>query len=132
MPSWKESLRLGVVEIDTQHEQLCNAIDRLLDACRNAKGRQEILETVSFLEDYTVKHFSDEEKLQASCGYPKLKEHKALHEGFIQKIKDVKSDIDKNGANIGSVANLNMLLLDWLIKHIKGVDKELSEYLIVE
>lgn len=129
MASWKESLKVGVPLIDEQHKQLCEAIDALLDACRHGKGRAEIVKTVQFLEDYTVKHFSEEQVLQKNSTYPKYEWHKSIHDGFIKQIQSIKKDIEEHGANISSVATLNTLLLDWLINHITVVDKELSGYL---
>ena len=66
MAMWKDSLKIGVPLIDSEHKELCDRIDRLFAACSQGKGRDEIMKTVEFLESYTIKHFSDEEKLQRS------------------------------------------------------------------
>ncbi len=126
---WKDSLLIGVREIDVQHKELCDKIDALFDACKLGKGRDEIIKTMEFLQEYTVKHFHDEEVLQQQSGYPKCKEHKAIHEAFIKQVAMLKDELQKDGASIALVAKINALVIDWLIKHIKNVDKELAQYI---
>ncbi len=127
--TWKNEYAIGVQEIDLQHKALCDAIDNLMDACKTGKGRNEIVSTINFLFDYTKRHFKDEEAIQQKCGYPKTKEHKAMHEEFIVKLTGIKDDIIKNGINISSVSQVNMLITNWLINHIKKVDKEIAQYI---
>jgi len=129
MAMWKESLKIGVPLIDSEHKELCDRIDQLFAACSQGKGKEEIYKTLEFLEGYTIKHFSDEEKLQRSSSYPKCKEHKELHEFFKKKIADLKVDISTNGASIAVVSKTNYFLMDWLLNHIQKYDTELSTYL---
>lgn len=126
--TWKDDLIIGVEVIDDQHRELCKAIDALLDACKNGKGRAEIIRTVKFLQQYTIKHFTDEQILQKSCGYPKFVEHKAMHDGFCKKISEMTDDLIKNGPTISTVGQLNSLLVDWLLNHIRKVDTEIAQY----
>lgn len=128
MAMWRDSLKIGVTLIDSEHKELCDRIDRLFAACSQGKGRDEIVKTLEFLESYTIKHFSDEEKLQRSSLYPKVAEHKAMHEFFIQKIADLKKDIVEHGASVGVVSQTNYFLMDWLLNHIQKVDTELANY----
>jgi len=129
MAMWKESLKIGVPLIDSEHKELCDRIDQLFAACSQGKGKEEIYKTLEFLEGYTIKHFSDEERLQRSSSYPKCKEHKELHEFFKKKIADLKVDISTNGASIAVVSKTNYFLMDWLLNHIQKYDTELSTYL---
>lgn len=129
MAMWKENLKIGVPLIDSEHKELCDRIDQLFAACSKGKGKEEIVKTLGFLEGYTIKHFSDEEKLQRSSAYPKCKEHKELHDFFKEQILDLKNDISKNGASIAVVSKTNYFLMNWLLNHIQKVDTELSGYL---
>lgn len=125
---WKEDLRIGVEKIDSQHKTLCDAIDNLFEACKNGKGRDEVLKTISFLEDYTVKHFRDEELIQKQSGYIRCAEHKAIHDAFIKKVGEMKTEIEQKGVDIATVGKINSLIVDWLYNHIRKVDKEIAEY----
>lgn len=129
MAMWKDSLKIGVTLIDSEHKELCDRIDALFAACSQGKGKDELLNTINFLESYTIKHFSDEEKLQRSSTYPKVAEHKEMHEFFKAKIAEMKKDLMANGASITSVSKTNYFLMDWLLNHIQKVDTELANYL---
>ena len=126
---WKDNLKIDVPLIDSEHKELCDRIDQLFAACSQGKGKEEIVKTLEFLEGYTIKHFSDEEKLQRASTYPKCKEHKELHEFFKKQIADLKSDISENGASIAVISKTNYFLMNWLLNHIQKVDKELAGYL---
>lgn len=129
MAMWKDSLKIGVPLIDSEHKELCDRIDQLFAACSQGKGRDEIMKTVEFLESYTIKHFSDEEKLQRSSAYPKFAEHKAMHDFFTKKIADFKKELAEHGATISVVSQTNYFLMDWLLNHIQKMDSELSGYI---
>ncbi|HEX2986328.1 MAG TPA: hemerythrin family protein [Caproiciproducens sp.] len=129
MAMWKDSLKIGVSSIDSQHKELCDRIDALFAACGKGHGKDEILKTLEFLESYTIKHFSDEEKLQRSSSYPKVAEHKEMHEYFKKKLADLKKEIQEQGASVSVVSQTNYFLMDWLLNHIQKVDTELARYI---
>ncbi len=128
MPTWNDSFKIGVALIDEQHKALFDAMDDLYAACSVGKGRQEVVKTVEFLENYVVKHFSDEEQLQKSSGYPKYAAHKKIHDDFILQVRNLKKDIAEHGPTVVSVAKMNTMLSGWLLNHIKNVDTELAQY----
>ena len=59
-----KDLETGNALIDSEHRQLFAVINKLMDACSQGKGRDQIASTVQYLNDYVSKHFSDEEQLQ--------------------------------------------------------------------
>ncbi len=126
--TWKDYFSVGIPEIDRQHKQLCDKIDELYDACSHGKGAEEALKVLDFLESYTIKHFSEEEKIQQAIQYPKYQQHKALHTDFIGQIAKLKQEMTASGATIPMVIHINQVISDWLINHIMKVDKELKNY----
>ena len=76
-----QDLLTGNNLIDTEHKQLFAAINDLLDACAQGKGREKLMATAKFLNNYVNKHFSDEEKLQVSSNYPGHPPHKTFNAG---------------------------------------------------
>lgn len=125
---WDKSLETGNVAIDEQHKSLIKAINDLLDACSQGKGRVEVQKTLNFLNDYVVKHFNDEEKLQIKSKYPDYIAHKKLHEDFKKDVANIVSEFEKGGATIPLVAKVNSKIGDWLIRHIKTIDKKVAEH----
>jgi hemerythrin len=126
---WRESLAIGVPEIDSQHKELLSRFDSLLKACEAGKGMEELQKLLSFLDDYVVRHFSDEEGIQRKRLYPGYAAHKSEHDGFIARLKTLKDEIKADGVAVHHVTETNNLLLKWLINHISKVDGELGAYL---
>ncbi|HBV68260.1 MAG TPA: hemerythrin [Clostridiales bacterium] len=127
--SWDKSLETGNLEIDSQHRSLVDAVNNLLDACSQGKGRVEVEQTLKFLQDYTVKHFSDEEKLQIKSNYPDYKPHKEKHEAFKKEVNAIAEEYKKGGATIQLVAKVNSSVAGWLISHIKSEDKKVAAHI---
>ena len=115
--------------IDSEHKQLFDAVNQLLEACSKGQGRTEIEKTTKFLYDYTVKHFADEEKLQVQSRYPDYQTHKLAHEGFKKTVLELNKKLTEQGATIVLVGEVNNVIASWLINHIKREDKKLAEYL---
>lgn len=126
---WRDSLAIGVEEIDNQHKELLQRFDRLLTACEEGQGMQELKNLLDFLQSYVQIHFKDEEALQLLWHYPGFEAHHKEHESFVERIKKLQHEIDREGVALYHVIETNNLLFKWLIKHISKVDKELGRFL---
>jgi hemerythrin len=126
---WRESLSIGIEEIDSQHKQLLSHFDRLLKACETGKGIDELKPLLGFLDGYVIRHFSDEEGIQRQHRYPAYAAHKLEHDSFVARLKDLKQEIDREGVALHHVVETNHLLLKWLIHHISTVDVQLGRFL---
>lgn len=124
--SWDKSLETGNTIIDEQHKSIIDAINNLLEACSKGKGRSEVENTLKFLQDYVVKHFNDEEKLQIKSNYPDYKAHKEKHEAFKKTVNEIAQEYSTSGASIQLVAKVNSSVAGWLISHIKSEDKKVA------
>lgn len=122
-------LETGNKLIDSQHKQLFDAINSLLDACSKGQGRAVMAPVTKFLYDYTSKHFSDEEKLQQASGYPDYPNHKIYHEGFKQTVLDISKELEEKGPSIVLLGKVNTMIGDWLVKHIKREDVKVAAHL---
>ncbi|MEA4969780.1 MAG: hypothetical protein VB051_04510 [Candidatus Pelethousia sp.] len=63
-------MEAGNALIDSQQRELIAAINGLLDACGQGKGRTHPAESAQSLSDCTAKHFADEERLQVQLRQP--------------------------------------------------------------
>ena len=128
--SWREDLSLGVEQIDSQHKELLARFDMLLAACKQGKGSEEVLHLLSFLDEYVVQHFGDEELLQRQSNFPGFESHHQEHQAFIGRLAELKKRMRTEGAvQIDHVLDTNKLLLDWLIRHISVRDREVGRHL---
>lgn len=126
---WRKSYEVGIEKIDSQHKELFQKINDLLEACSMQKGKEEVLNTIGFLGDYVITHFNDEEKLQKDSAYPRYLEHKAIHERFIKDYENLKVKLEEEGVSLNFVMTVNKVVVDWLVKHIAAVDKAFGTFL---
>lgn len=126
---WDDSLRTGVELIDTQHKELFEKINNLLRTASEGKGGEELRKSFTFLSDYTVKHFSEEEEIQKKYKYPDHENHHKLHEAFKKTVWDLSVEWIKKGASAELVQEVQKKIGDWLVVHVKGQDIKLGAYL---
>lgn len=122
-------LETGNSMIDSEHRQLIEAINSLLAACASGKGRLELSSTMKFLQDYTVKHFNDEEKLQIQSKYPDYNNHRRYHEEFKKVVADICAKLDREGPTVSLVGEVNSAIAGWLINHIKKEDVKVAAHI---
>jgi hemerythrin len=127
--TWSKDLETGNTTIDTQHKQLIQAINDLLAACASGQGRAALDKTLDFLNQYTAKHFGDEEKLQLQYKYPDYPNHKKLHEGFKTTVKELSRRLQAEGPTITLVGKVNSSIGDWLVNHIKREDTKVAAHI---
>lgn len=126
---WTQDLSTDSDEIDNQHKELFRRINSLLDACNQGKGREEVGKTLQFLEDYVITHFSAEEEYMQRYNYHGYSTHKAQHLGFIKDFTDLKKQLQEEGPAIQVIIRTNHLLVDWILNHIRRIDKTMGAFL---
>ena len=123
-----KKLETGNAVIDGEHRELFQAVNRLLDACSEGKGRASMDETIKFLNNYVEKHFSHEEQLQKKSNYPGLEAHRAFHEKYKQTLKEITAQISAVGPTITELGKLNGHI-SVLVSHISTEDRRLAAFL---
>lgn len=123
-----KNLETGNAVIDKEHRELIDAVNKLLDACGEGKGRDSIKQTIDFLNNYVDRHFLHEEQLQQQSGYPGLAAHKTFHDSYKKTLKDITAGVSSSGASIAEMMKLNSHI-GVLISHIRTEDKKLGAFL---
>lgn len=118
---WKESYSVGVPVFDGQHQQLFKLINDLHVGMSNGEGQKRLGEILAGLLNYTKTHFTAEEAALAKAGYRDLAAHKKLHREFEGKIESFGNDL--RGGKLCLSTEVMSFLNDWLLNHIKKVDK---------
>ncbi len=121
-------LETGNDIIDSEHKLLIQAVDDVMQNISQGKGKEQLNSTVDFLNNYTKKHFSHEEDLQAHCNYPAKANHKVWHTSFISKLTTISNKLKTEGENSLIVIELTQIISS-LITHIKTEDKKLADYI---
>jgi hemerythrin len=124
---WGPQLSVKVKEIDDQHRKLVSLVNNLHDAMKEGRGKDIMKKTLAELADYTIYHFSTEEKLFQKYAYPKYPDQKREHDKLTAQVLDLKKKVD-SGASVVTMEVMNFLK-DWLSSHIMGADMKGGEYL---
>jgi hemerythrin len=129
MIQWNDDFTIGVKAIDEQHKRLFDIANRAYQLLRNElvlDKYDQIVDIFEELKDYTVYHFTYEERYMAEIGYKKLLSHKVYHDDFIEKVKDIdfnKVDQDQEQYLTGILD----FVVHWIKDHILGVDKKIGQ-----
>lgn len=124
---WDSSFTVGVEKYDNAHKVLFNMVNDLADAMQQKKSKDAIGRVLNGLADYTISHFADEERSFSQSHYPEETQHKALHKKLLDQVTEL---IGKFNAGEPLIAqDVINFLQDWLINHIKGVDKRYGPHL---
>lgn len=123
-----DDLVTGNALIDSEHRELFAAVNNLMDACAQGKGRDQIQKTVQFLGDYVAKHFRDEENLQTKSNYPGYPAHKQFHDGYRRKLTETAQALMQEGPSVKALGDLNGVVAI-LVSHIRTEDKRLARHI---
>ena len=124
-----ESLVTGNEMIDSQHKELIDKINKLLDSCETSKDKLVAIKTLDYLADYTEFHFGEEEKLQESVEYPGIEAHKKEHDKLREVVKELYEMLEEEeGPSNAFVEQVNLNVIEWLYGHIKTFDRSVAEY----
>lgn len=124
-----ENLVTGNELIDSQHKELIDRINKLLDSCELGKGKTTAVNTLDYLAEYTDFHFAAEEKLQQEIQYPEYDKHKAQHEIFKQTVKELEEMLqEEEGPSAAFVEKVEENVIKWFYTHISGFDRSVAEY----
>jgi hemerythrin len=129
---WREKYNVGVPEIDTQHEELFARVTVFVETLRSDKewsGKvSQVNETLSFMKDYVVTHFQDEEAYQAKIGYPEAAAHKKVHTDMVAYVGTVSEQYEETGYEEVLIQQFAGKLLAWLINHVAADDQKIANY----
>ena len=125
---WDPSLECGVELIDNEHKELVRLVGDLIQAAKNRKAVESAKGALDFLGKYVTTHFEHEESFMKQCAYPEMAEHKRLHADFVKTFLDLKKRYDESGGNLAIALEINSVASNWLINHIKAVDKKFLQY----
>ncbi|MFW9920446.1 MAG: bacteriohemerythrin [Candidatus Thorarchaeota archaeon] len=126
---WNDSLSVNIELIDTQHKELIKRISSISEAVDSHQSPEVVLNTLSFMSEYTDFHFSTEEKHMKEQNYPAIDLHLKQHEEFKAMVKTMITDFQEEGPTPALGKSINTYLMNWLVDHIKSIDTKFGEFL---
>lgn len=125
---WTPDLSVGVSLIDEEHKTWFEKADKLFEAGKSRQSKEYVGEMLDFLDDYTKKHFRDEEQYMLKIKYPNYNAQKQAHTAFIEDLAKLKKEYSASGGNLLVIINANQLVIGWLTTHILKMDKQIGIY----
>lgn len=124
---WSDKYNTNIRVIDSDHQNLFDAINALYDANKAGYGNDRIGDVIKALRKYVVVHFEHEEHVLEQAGYPEFDTHRATHRDFTHVIDSLAElyHQDPDNVNIDKVIDF---LGDWLTEHIIKTDMDYVAY----
>ena len=114
-------MRLGRRELDLQHAGM---FDRLRSLEEHGT-LDEIRALVWDLMRYTREHFLAEETFMAEIGYPRLADHRELHDHLLKELVRIAS---RNLGVPDARLDLQVFVRKWLSDHIQSADRDIVDF----
>jgi hemerythrin len=119
---WKDEFSVNIKEIDDQHKQFIEILNKLYDALEKLKIKSELGKILNELIEYAELHFSTEENYFDQCHYENSDEHKEEHRKIKEKLADFKKQYQDEKIEITS--DFVDFVEDWLVDHLESQDQK--------
>ena len=126
---WNASFEIGIPLIDAQHRRLVDLINDLATAITEGGKLPEVGALLQELRDYSLKHFADEEEIMTGAPLSEREKtrHRNAHIGFVRKVEEIGRRDDLLSTDVSE--QVLEFLITWLISHILGADRQISQAL---
>lgn len=126
-------LNLGISELDDQHQAFFLHMVGLRRALTDGMGgRDKLMKTLRFLEEWVNDHFQAEERIMRTHNYPGILVHRLEHEKFAKVVAEFSKkayDLDARGEVTSFLAvEIEHKFENWLVEHIKKMDAKMAEF----
>ncbi|WP_104722337.1 bacteriohemerythrin [Helicobacter mesocricetorum] len=127
MVEWSQDYSIRNHHLDAQHQELmkCVGLSKVIIDMEPAVKEDKLKKLIPKLLQYAKEHMKDEEEYMKRINYPFFKEHRASHQVFMKKLKEIVAgfnDIDKTSVKLFE------FLDNWLLKHILEEDKRIESF----
>ena len=125
--TWNDDFKVGVEQLDEQHRQLIQILNRLISKPQATTGSETISELLNDMMNYSKTHFETEENFLRQCNYPHLDEQIAQHRAFRKKNVDFCTATMQKDKTVPK--EILHYLHDWWMNHILKSDMKYKPFL---
>jgi len=128
---WNDNFATGIEEIDAQHKRLVELLNELVAHLAFQADAPELTRVFDALKEYTVVHFSTEERIWARYfqGDPWEEWHKHAHSDFIAHVLELKARETTESMD-EVISDIVTYLTHWLAMHIIESDKRMAKVVL--
>lgn len=130
MFEWKDDYKIGVKSIDEAHKQLFAIVSRILKNFTESnfeRNKMTCIEAIKYLKDYTIQHFTDEERYQLQIGYTGYADHKKVHDNMRDVVVPaLEREMTASRYSKESIAHFVGACAGWLAAHVMIDDQAIT------
>lgn len=130
MAASSEDFYTKIPFMDNGTKRFINELNKLSDAMKNGEGRQYVVFTLDFLNDYTEKHLVDEEKVMIKYRFHDIENHAVQHDEFRHELSKIVEEYASKGADHSFPLLVQRTMAGWLNRHVSKADKVLGDYIM--
>ncbi|MDD2853467.1 MAG: bacteriohemerythrin [Desulfuromonadaceae bacterium] len=123
---WQSTFELNIKEFDDHHKHLVDLLNSLHDSILSKSCKEKLGVIIGELIDYSVYHFTAEERWMEEHKYPGFPQHRDEHIAFTRKVSQFQKDF--NSGKVELTLDVLTFLMDWLIEHILGSDANFGNF----
>jgi hemerythrin-like metal-binding protein len=124
---WRDEFRIGIDEVDHEHEQLIGLINALHASLGDERSVDRIEAFLGEIFARISAHFALEEKDMQARDYPEHPAHKADHERLLDDLRDIMDEVHDQG--VLDDARFSQRLGGWFGDHFRSHDVRLHRFL---
>lgn len=124
----KEDYGLSIPEMDLEHQNLIQLMNKLLKKNSAKASKLELSLIITDLINYVILHFKNEEEYLQKINYPRLEEHKKIHENLLNQLNIYYTNYLKQENELIDNRFFEFLSL-WLSSHIQHFDMDYSYFI---
>lgn len=120
--NWTDLYRLGIPQIDDDHERLVALLEGVLDAVVAGDAAAVVTARLDVFAAAAEAHFVREEDLLDRANYPDLAAHRAEHDRLLSHLRHMRTTLQDGRPAGDDGSRTATALRDWLFRHIREDD----------
>lgn len=124
--TWDASFETGNEMVDEQHRSSLVMINELRMAIADREPIAVQEDILGRVIDHLTAHFTDEEALMLSVGYPGRRDQRHLHKDFLAQVGALWREYASGDHPLP--ITLEQFIYTWLVNHIRTEDRAMAEY----
>jgi hemerythrin-like metal-binding protein len=122
---WRDEYRVGVPDVDHEHEALIGLINELHASLGTDRSGERVEAFLGEIYARISAHFALEEKQMQVSGYPQRAPHKADHERLLDDLRDIMDEVAAH--DVLDDEALSRRLAAWFGEHFRTHDALLHD-----
>lgn len=123
--NWRPDFKIGIEDIDLQHEYFAMLINRLMDKLADSDDDFYSCRLLEELSHYASFHFISEENMMLHCNYPRIEIHKELHRKLMNQLNDKINYFRMSKVTEDTIVEF---LIEWFTNHTVESDQKFGDY----